>query len=253
MTGMCTVVFVPIADGGYLLGHNRDERRDRGHATPPTLHAFGQRRALAPGDPDAGGTWLGVDSEGCTVCILNASESPDRVLPQRPRSRGLVVRDLLARGLDGGALDELDDVRAFEVLLVEPGGSRSAASVVSVRWDGRTVERTRLDGPFLRVSSTLDPVGATREREASFRRRWPDERPASSREIADWLASHEPEKGTWSVCMHRDDACTVSRILVEVRASWATLDYTDGPPCDADSPRRVHGFPVRLSGVPPCA
>ena len=79
---MCTVVFVPRADGGYLLGHNRDESRSRGRATPPTLHVLGRRRALAPGDPDAGGTWLGVDSEGRSVCILNAAERIDRFVCQ---------------------------------------------------------------------------------------------------------------------------------------------------------------------------
>jgi hypothetical protein len=172
----------------------------------------------------------------------------------------LVVQDVLAHGLDAANLDRLDDVRAFELLVTVPGNGSRPATLQSIRWDGRSLARAVLMGPVMRVSSTLDPVGATRERAASWRRRWPTAPPENPAELHAWLASHEPDKGTWSVCMHRDDACTVSRALLEVHPRWASLDYTDGPPCEIRSPRRTYGFPVvphpdrpRLSGFGPSA
>lgn len=243
------MVFVPLAGGGYLLGHNRDESRLRARGRPPAIHRFGERSTLAPGDPDGGGTWLGVDTAGRTLCILNAAEPEGRALPERPRSRGLVVRDALARGLDAALAEPLADVRAFEILAAEPGTGSADAACTSVRWDGRTLARERRAGLVVRVSSTLDPIGAGREREASWRRWFPDRPPASAGELASWLASHEPEKGTWSVCMHRDDAGTVSRAVLEVRPGWALLEYTDGPPCETAAPRRTYGFPVRRAGI----
>lgn len=204
---------------------------------------------LAPGDPDGGGTWLGLDAAGRAVCILNAAEPEGRALPERPRSRGLVVRDVLARGLDAALAESLADVRAFEILVAELGTDDAEARFTSARWDGRSLFRERRAGLVVRVSSTLDPVGASREREASWRRRFADRAPASADELASWLASHEPERGTRSVCMHRDDAGTVSRSVVEVRPGWAVLEYTDGPPCETSSPRRSYGFPVRRAGL----
>ena len=43
--------------------------------------------------------------------------------------------------------------------------------------------------------------------------------------------SHEPERGAYSVCMHRDDANTVSFSHVRVTADKVEFAYQDGPPC----------------------
>jgi hypothetical protein len=44
--------------------------------------------------------------------------------------------------------------------------------------------------------------------------------------------SHAPEKGPYSICMHREDACTVSFTEVIVGNSEATMSYHEGAPCD---------------------
>ena len=48
-------------------------------------------------------------------------------------------------------------------------------------------------------------------------------------------SSHDPEPGAYSVCMHRDDAVTVSMTLVEVSGDTATMRYHDGSPCQSHS------------------
>ena len=57
---MCTVTLMRY-DGGVRLACNRDERRDRPAALPPTSYACGKQRAIFPVDPVGGGTWIGVN------------------------------------------------------------------------------------------------------------------------------------------------------------------------------------------------
>jgi hypothetical protein len=53
---------------------------------------------------------------------------------------------------------------------------------------------------------------------------------------SDWLrrlhASHTPECGAFSTCMHRPDAVTVSYTQVLVSASKVSLHHTCGAPCE---------------------
>lgn len=236
---MCTVAFVPLPAGGYLLGHNRDERPARAHGQPPRLLETSPCRALAPRDPDAGGTWITVNAAGVTVCVLNAAEGNPRRLPAQPRSRGLIVRDLACvGGLDEArrwleeAREVLDWTRAFHLVAVEPGRHEGGhARVARFRWDGQEADWEASDGPALFVSSLLQPAQVEEERRGRWRART-QTGPLDATALAAFLASHEPARGPLSVCMHRDGAGTVSRTLVEVTPGAAVMRYLPGPPCE---------------------
>ena len=45
------------------------------------------------------------------------------------------------------------------------------------------------------------------------------------------LASHEPERGPFSICMHRREAATVSYTEIDVTRNRATMGYVPGPLC----------------------
>ncbi len=90
---MCllAVLFRVTADAHLIVGANREESYARG-GTVPELQA-GEPAFVAGRDPVAGGTWLGVNACGLVVAVTNRP----RMLPTQPRrSRGLLVRDLLA-------------------------------------------------------------------------------------------------------------------------------------------------------------
>ena len=240
---MCTVAFVPLEGGGYLLGHNRDERPVRVPGEPPRLMADAACRALAPRDPEAGGTWIAVNEAGITVCVLNAADrSPDR-LPAVPRSRGLVVQDLAcAASLEktrahlSRAQDLLARTRAFHVVAVEPGWhAGGTARVGRFRWDGIDGSWETADAPAIFVSSLLYPIEVEQERTARWRARL-GQGPLDREALAAFLSGHEPERGPLSVCMHREDAGTVSRTLVEVTRHAAVMRYRPGPPCTPSGP-----------------
>src|SRR5947209_4945325 len=91
---MCVLVLCfRCVDGTPLVvGANREEAYARG-GTEPALQ-LGPVPFVAGLDPVAGGTWLGLNAAGLLVAVTNR---PKRRLPPVPRSRGLLVRDLLAR------------------------------------------------------------------------------------------------------------------------------------------------------------
>jgi hypothetical protein len=273
---MCTVAFLPIPDGGYLIGHNRDESRRRARGLPPSRGRRRGRAFLAPRDPDGGGTWLGVNEAGLTLSVLNAAEPDPSRLPAVPPSRGRVAWDLLhleSAGAIAAHLErtkaELLGVRAFHLVVAVPetggragdrerpgrlptGGSvpkripgRRRASAVRFRWDGRHLRRETFYGPALFVYSGYDQAGAERERGRLWRAYLSEPGARDPDRLAAWLAGHEPSPGELSVCMHRGRAHTVSRTIVCAGGSRIRLIYHDGRPCDASAPEFTRTLRIR--------
>lgn len=89
---MCLLAlfFRAVPDAAVVVGANREEAYSRGGQPPRLLD--GPVRAVAGVDPVAGGTWLGVNAHGLLVAVTNR---PRLNPPARPRSRGLLARDLL--------------------------------------------------------------------------------------------------------------------------------------------------------------
>ncbi len=242
---MCTVSFLPLPDGGYLLGTNRDESPGRAPAEPPTVRPLAGGRVLMPRDPDAGGTWIAVDDRGRCLCILNG-DRPAAPPPEVAPSRGRLLTGLLdAPGIDevacelaarhaAGALVE----KAFKLLVVEPGAGSTPSCAALLEWDGvATPSRRDVCGPAVFTSSSFDPDGVAERRGRAFERLLDgdlrDEEVLRRRQAA-WHASHEddaPTGDTWSVCMHREEASTVSFTAVGVTAARVTMDYRAGSPC----------------------
>lgn len=86
---MCTMSWWR-AGAHYGVLFNRDEKKTRPRAHPPTLH---HHTFLAPIDPAGGGTWLAVNHHGLTVALLNRWQDQAHP-PQTPKSRGLLVSEL---------------------------------------------------------------------------------------------------------------------------------------------------------------
>jgi hypothetical protein len=89
---MCLLAlfFRVVDDAAVVVGANREEFYSRGGEPPRLLP--GHPRVVAGLDPVAGGTWLGVNEYGVVVAVTNRPKSQ---IPPLPRSRGLLVRELL--------------------------------------------------------------------------------------------------------------------------------------------------------------
>jgi len=78
----------------FSLYFNRDEQRSRPTAEPPSIHQGETQTYLAPIDPLRGGTWMGVNTTGIIVTLLNnyaVATNPD----SNYQSRGQIVSTLL--------------------------------------------------------------------------------------------------------------------------------------------------------------
>lgn len=241
---MCTLSFVPRADG-FLIAMNRDELRSRIAALPPTLHRCGELDALYPSE-QGGGTWIGANEKGICAVLINWYSRP-RHIGEPLFSRGEIIPRLLAcpstDGMQRIVLSlPLEQLNPFRLFLIKGG----AGAVTEYRCEKSGAER--LVHPWSRghwFSSGHDEPSASRTRgEVCL-----GAAKATDAGTLPWLqrlhTSHEPRVGADSICMHRDDAQTVSLTLVDVSSKSVSMSYHDGPPCESrngNPARSVLGF-----------
>jgi hypothetical protein len=228
---MCTATWVRVR-GGYEVFFNRDELATRKPALPPAVHEREGVRFLAPVDGDAGGTWIGVNERGITVGLANGPRESDAGGGRSLRSRGLLVLDLLAGQDLADVRTRLSSVdpsthRSFALFAVDLGGEAAIWSS-----DGRRiVQEPGGHGGALLFSSSRDAERARKERLALLERMTRANGGLDAELLAAFHASHEPERGALSPCMHREDASTVSFTRIRVGEREVEMEYRAGSPC----------------------
>ena len=107
---MCLIVFANDIHPRYrlILAANRDEYRDR--PAEPAAFWPDHPQVLAGRDRLAGGTWLGVTTDGRLAAVTNYRDPRQQVLD--PPSRGRLVADFLAG---------ITDIPAFQTRLNRDG------------------------------------------------------------------------------------------------------------------------------------
>src|SRR5882724_8716006 len=91
---MCTVSWIH-QDDGYDLLCNRDELHTRKPALPPRVHERSDVRFIAPIDGDLGGSWIGVNEFGLSLCLLNRYQDGEQSATESKKSRGLLLAGLM--------------------------------------------------------------------------------------------------------------------------------------------------------------
>ncbi len=183
-----------------------------------------------PIDPESGGTWIGMNSAGLVVCLLNATLPPgaaERDLPACVLSRGEIVPSLLnADDLESAVLAAMalnpTSYPPFRLLIAEVGrcvvlaSDTSRLGVQLHAWGRR---------PLMLTSSGLGDHVVEMPRRDAFHEFFD--------ESGDWfLAQDRFHEHTWpgqthlGVLMSRSDARTVSRTVIEMSDHAATLTYS---------------------------
>lgn len=233
---MCTVSWF-FNENGYELFFNRDELRTRQIALPPAIYQAEGTRFIAPIDKDAGGTWIGVNQYGLSLCLLNYYHStPQRSYNDRDYiSRGQLVKSLLTcrspiEVIQHTEVFDWQQFRPFSLVIFAPG-----EPVKSLTWNGDSeqLQTAGITAPL--ASSSFQPENVINGRRQQFLSATPFD---SATLYRNYHASHLPEKGAYSVCMHRPDACSVSFSHIAVREAEIAFHYTPGSPCTttADPP-----------------
>jgi len=88
--GIIAVYYKKLTEAPLLIALNREEDPNRG-ALPPKIQS-GRPRSVCGVDMQSGGTWAGVNQHGLFIAVVNC---PKKTLPDEPRSRGLLCRELL--------------------------------------------------------------------------------------------------------------------------------------------------------------
>jgi hypothetical protein len=253
---MCTVSLIQVELGGYLLAANRDEHVTRGVALPPERTTIGATVFVAPRDADAGGTWIAVDRLGHSLCLLNGDRpAPGYVAPSDPRSRGLLLLELLRDPRPAAVAEELRelaergwlDCRPFKLVAAAPRADESGVAALRADFDGEQLTIAPITAPHVETSNGFDPEGAARARRESFVRLLARLAPlagsgvaAARAELLRFHASHAEGEaaagldrgGHLSVCVHRPEVRTVSTTLIEVRTEGVSMRYQPGSPCE---------------------
>lgn len=226
---MCTLSFIAKADG-YLIGMNRDERLTRQQALAPQVTGAGTLEAVYPRE-DGSGTWIASNALGVSFALLNRNHS--LASAAKLRSRGELIPALLESATMRKAATIMDRMDLRGILPFRMVGFfPQERSLFQWNWDTRALEHHRLPWqPRHWFSSGISDELARQVRGTTCSRAWQDSQAGS----ADWLrrlhASHAPALGSFSVCMHRPDAASVSYTEIVCRAGELTMRYHAGQPC----------------------
>lgn len=207
-----------LEDAPIVVGANREEAYARPGEPPRVLD--GACRAVAGVDPQAGGTWLGVNDRGVLVAVTNRPKSK---VPDRPRSRGLLARDLLGCP-DAGT--------ATRLAATELGrGGYAGCNILCADALGATVLhsgdwlRVRPLPPGLHVLTSRD-VNDASDRRGAHARSWLAQRgcgdPADCvRALKDLCA----QTGDPAMCVRGPDGGTISSSIIALRRAFERSTY----------------------------
>lgn len=218
---------------------NRDEKLARVAAlTPKIIFADGQE-IIYPSEP-TGGTWIAANAAGAAFALVNWYAVP-ACAEENPVSRGAVVNAIATQTKPDAAenilrLLPLPRISPFRLIGFFPAQKK----IREWRWNGKKF--SALSHPWrtaVWISSGFDEPGAQRARKKVFTVALRQKSAGS----LDWLRrlhrSHLPTRGGYSICMHRDDAATVSYTEIIASASRVQMNYFPHAPCAGSKLRRI--------------
>jgi len=241
---MCTLSFLPNKDG-YVAAMNRDEQRKRAAAMPPAIRREGDVSMLYPQE-SGGGTWIGGNSYGNLLALLNWYSKEKKEPGEKSKSRGELIPSLL-REPDANSTELA--LRLFDFTGIFPfrlfGIFPTERLIREWRWDANQLTTKFHEwGRHHWFSSSWSDERAEAERGAACERTWREDLTNPS----DWLrqlhASHIPEPGPFSICVHREDAATVSYTEIFYGQGQLQMAYSPGNPCQGGESPRVWSIPA---------
>jgi hypothetical protein len=228
---MCTLTFIPKPQG-YLLGMNRDERLTRELALPPAAISNLKIAAVYPRE-DGGGTWIGSNASGIAFAVLN--QNPGTQTPVKERSRGEIIPVLLRSSRFPEAMRAFQKMEMRGMLPFVLIGIFPAEQIISqCQWDGATLQFARIGWDVRHwFSSGVSDEMARKVRATTCQEAWRRRDAASAEWLRGLHASHSPVRGSFSICVHRPDAATVSYTEIAFTRADLTMRYHAGHPCQA--------------------
>ncbi|TDO95786.1 NRDE family protein [Marinomonas balearica] len=236
---MCSVTWV-TDKSGYQIFFNRDEQKTRAAALAPKQMTLKGVDVLMPIDPVGGGSWISTNEAGLSLCLLNnyQGQVPEGELTSRGHFLKLLSN---STGLEQIAARfrvlTMESFAPFTLLVFVYGQTQ----VTGFCWDGKTVSIKKMQSPHFSSGVDLGEVCA-------YRRSVYDaiESPDFD-SLIDFHRHHHASESHRSVCMHREDAQSVSFTFVQVSAQEQLMSYVAGPPCEKLSKTAIERNSVMLT------
>lgn len=226
---MCTLSWLIIPEG-YEVFFNRDEQKTRPQAIPPAWDPV--LKAIYPIDPQGGGTWISLTKRGEVFCLLNNYQAAKHFSTDSPAlSRGSIIPAILQ--LDGSIDARIQSLPltclAPFLLCYFPVDVQNDRDIQIISWDGLTLTTQTAVAPITSSGVMLKEVRLCRQQ--SYQ--------GSDGHRQGHLTYHSSHYGypsAHSVCMHREDANTVSLSHIMINSANMQFDYYAGSPCQNVSP-----------------
>ncbi len=216
-----------------ILASNRDEFYNRG-GEKPALREEGGYSYLAPRDPQAGGTWLGINEAGLVVALTN---QPDPEEDSSAPSRGKLVNGLLEKAENVSAAKQwlggkkLQTFNPFSIVVV---GSKGLYYYRLNKNDEIRKKNEEKCCFFLSNQTSIEIFPPS----ARDRFPWGGHGTETSVErlrgrLQNFCRQHHGFKDHENLCRHGEESGTVSSsiILLDLKDNKLHYDYAPGPPC----------------------
>ncbi|HZE70865.1 MAG TPA: NRDE family protein [Pyrinomonadaceae bacterium] len=228
---MCTVSWLH-QKGGYVLLCNRDERHTRKPASGPRHDSLRGVSFIAPVDGDHGGSWIGVNQFGLTLCLLNSYGVTNHIADRVYTSRGLLLKDLLDCQNSQQVIERLSDIKLDPFQAFTMAVLSVDKPAVLFEWTGRECSIDPDGEPRMPLtSSSLKDPNVVELRRKLFGDMVAQRGEVDAELLHRFHLSHLPERGPASVCMHRHDVSTVSLSVVTVTPQTVEFSYHSNSPC----------------------
>lgn len=226
---MCTLSWIETTSG-YQLFFNRDEQRTRQQAMPPEVKSLDTVNVLSPIDPAGGGSWISVNEYGLSLCLLNYYQgaTPPGLLVSRGALLLSVAHHSSIDDLNKALLARsLTQYAPFTLIVFGKKTSTSSYSREGYQWNGESLNHFNPSSPITSSSVMMNEVKKSR-----FNQYFQQVKSQNPSELKRFHLGHDGGKNHRSVCMHREDAKTVSFSHISVENGNAIFSYQNGAPCE---------------------
>ena len=225
---------------------NRDESLRRPVAALPEVHVNYGRFSVFPSE-STGGTWIGLNDSGLCLALINWYAVPARPESQAI-SRGIVVKTALtARNIDEShaalSMLPLNRMPPFRVIAI----AFQERAVTEFRWDQNALLPKRKDwiANHWFSSGLNEPIAQAKRAEVCLQE-WKRPNAGGLLWLRELHKSHLPEPGAFSICMHREDAGTVSYTEIVIEDLLGVMRYHPGPLCNGSTTLIERTIPLQM-------
>jgi len=229
---MCSVSWQQQHDE-ILICFNRDEQKNRIVAEPPRIFSESSISTIMPIDPQGGGSWISVNQFGLFLGLLNFYDvdtelNRQKIAHEKYISRGLLLRRLsvckaFAEVAELLSKQDLTHYMPFKLVVILDENKKLFV------WNGVGLSVEKLE-PFI-CSSSIESRSVLKYRQQQFSQAQGD--------IVSLHREHTDRKDSHSICMHRDDAETVSLSVIRINSTRVSFEYWNGSPCSSQTSELV--------------